>query len=328
MGWIVVFPAMSLLNSVFILYILFVVRNPPVTESLMRTRQAQALGQEEAARVPGVLTLLRLKRFIFVMTIVFFLGMVRGIFTVFLSTYQKNVIHIHHYAIPFTPITGLSLEIPIFFYGKTIMRVLGVDYCLLTALFLGLVRIVSYLIVARFSRSYPGHSGLYGFLVCIIELLKGPCFALTHNAAIKIVLAETPEILQGRAQALYAGLYNNLSTLVSCLLGQKIMDIFGPNPDMTTEDKETRQYIAGNILFLTAAIFTLIAMVLGVARLVMDRRRLAKRLPQPNEQPSDAIDESHPILEKDQKNESSVPSQPEKTESSVPLQPEKTEVYK
>ncbi len=106
------------------------------------------------------------------------------------------------------------------------------------------------------------------------------------------------------------------------------MDIFGPNPDMTTEDKETRQYIAGNILFLTAAIFTLIAMVLGVARLVMDRRRLAKRLPQPNEQPSDAIDESHPILEKDQKNESSVPSQPEKTESSVPLQPEKTEVYK
>lgn len=299
LGWVLVFPAMALLNSLFILYILFFVRNPPTSESLRRSRKAQTLAQDGAERTPGFRTLLRLKRFLFVMLIVFFLGIVRGIFTVFLSSYQKDVIHIHHNAISFTPLTGLSLEIPIFFWGKSIMRVLGVDYCLLTALFLGLVRIVSYLVVAKVSITYPGHPVLYGVLVCTIELLKGPCFALTHNAAIKIVLAETPEILHGRAQALYAGLYNNLSTLISSLIGQKILDIYGEKPNMTPEDKEQHQYKAGIVLFSVAAIFTIVAMLMGVARLVMDRRRVAKNPPQPSEQPDEPVEESQPILEKD-----------------------------
>ena len=139
------------------------------------------------------------------MVIVFFIGFVRGTFTVFLSGYLKNVVGIPLGMASLTPLAGLSMEIPIFFYGKDILNFLGVDYCLLLALFCGLVRIVSYLVLSGIARKNPGHDITYGVFVCLIELLKGPSFALTHSAAIKIVMSETPEILHGRAQALYAG---------------------------------------------------------------------------------------------------------------------------
>ena len=294
-GWISVFPAMSLLNSIFIIFILLAVQNPPVIESLRRSRLAESTGQRQREQVPGFMALLRNKRFIYVMIIVFFLGAVCGIFTVFLSGNQKNVIKISPTAIAIVPLTGLSLEIPIFFWGKSIIRVLGVDYGLLLALFIGLVRIISYLVVAGISRSYPQHENTYGFLVCAIELLKGPCFALTHSAAIKIVMAETPEILHGRAQALYAGIYNNLSSLLSSLMGQTINSVYGPKDSMTPLEQDQHRFRAGNINFVLAACFTIIAIILGTARLILDRIKIAKNPPQPDE----VVDESKPILEKD-----------------------------
>lgn len=262
-GWISVFPAICLLNLLFILYIFCFLSNPAPAE--------KEAGQAVQSSSLGYWYIARRKRFVYVMVIVFLVGYVRGIFTVFLSRYQRDVIGATTLVSTLATNAGIVLEIPVFFWGGQILSSLGVDNSLLMALFLGLCRILGYIMLSFGARSFPGRTILWGTGICALELFKGPIFALTHGAAIKIVLSETPVEVHGRAQALYTVTYNNLSMLFGSLTGQLLNNWLGPKKGQSGQDEASAVFLSGNVLFGVTAALTIVAMVMAGGRMAFDK---------------------------------------------------------
>lgn len=258
-GWGLIFPAMCFLNGLFMIFIFFFLEDPEPLPSPAKTDEEQTANgsptqQTQAAGNPFI-TLLKNPNFSFVIFIVFCIGLVRGIYTVFLSAYQTNVLNVPLTYSTASSVSGILLEIVIFFYSARIINYLGVYWSLLISLLLGLVRTILYLALSVLSRE---NGTFNGFAVVGIELLKGVIFGLTHTAAITIVMEEAPPHLRASAQAIYAGFYGHISSAVGSLIGQFVQNICKKR----VQEPTRAVLYTGNITLGLTAIFSILAMIM------------------------------------------------------------------
>lgn len=267
--WYLLFPAMLIFNSAFVVFSLIFLRDPkPIAEE-----SALVIAPAEKKKAVGVVGLFRIPRFFFAITIIFMIGLVRGIFSIFYSKFHKSLLHLKLEYSCASTVCGVLLEIVVFFFAGGIVTRFGVERCLLGSLVIGLVRIAAYLVLSLFVESGVLRSDVYpnllGVIVCSIELLKGAIFGVTHVAAVQSIMVETPKELHSTAQAIYAGCYNNLAQFFVCLIGVAVSWI------CSRDDRRE-----GKVMMVLAAVFSVVAIAMSSIRMYVNRRQPAAPAPE------------------------------------------------
>lgn len=167
------------------------------------------------------------RAFIFFILIIFMNGITRASMTLYLTLYLTDVVQLRCYTIPTSipkiisysiaffnenPLATIALfavflEITIMFYSKCIAKRFGLYWPLLFAQLFQLLRFAGY----HALNPHSHHAFLY---ICLLELLKGINFGLTHTCAVQIATKLCPAHLKTTAQMIYSGTFTALSTVI------------------------------------------------------------------------------------------------------------------
>ncbi|EJW02472.1 hypothetical protein EDEG_00275 [Edhazardia aedis USNM 41457] len=215
------------------------------------------------------------KDYMFFIFIILLNGISRAGMTMYLSIYLKDIMEVEGYDLdnwpsflvsflnvfnksPLSTISfaGVILEIIILFNAERITSFFGLYYPLLFAQAFQCFRFVCY----YFAKS--GTSHLFP-IICIIELMKGLNFGLTHICAVQIANKLCPHHLKTTSQMIYSGTFTGLAGIFA---GFMFGSIFSAEK-MSSEDMSTSEKAKtfSNFFLLNIA-FTILSIGLFVAR--------------------------------------------------------------
>lgn len=188
----------------------------------------------EASRTrerPQISKVLKNKAYMFFLLIILMNGATRGVLTVYLSAYYKNVIKLSDstsektgglwgwissliYSNPISTCSafGVMLEILIFFCSLPIQRALGLYWAFLISQVSQAMRFFFYTTITK-DTSYKFER------CCLIELLKGVNFGLTHLSGVQLAVKLVPSNLKSTSQMIYAGTFVCMGGMLGSLLG-------------------------------------------------------------------------------------------------------------
>jgi MFS family permease len=115
-------------------------------------------------------------------------------------------------------VCAVASEIPLFFFSKQVLAVLGDDLSILISQACFVVRVVSYTLIPR---SIP-------WLVLPIELLHGPFFTLFWTASVATVSRCAPAGIEATAQGALSAVYTGLGYGTGSVVGGKVYSAAGP----------------------------------------------------------------------------------------------------
>jgi MFS family permease len=165
--------------------------------------------------------------------------------TNFLAIFWKREMGLSNKQIAGGAISGIVLEVLIFFFGPEVSAFFGCHWMLLIAQ------------AAMAARSWlywamPDEKGWY-WAVLAVELLKGVAFGFTHLAGVKTAAAAAPPGLQATSQSIYNSIYAQLPAVIAAFVGARLYSKLGPHH-----------------LFLIVAIISTASMAAFLVKYVMD----------------------------------------------------------
>ena len=262
--WTIIFPLMIALNLAFVAVLLIWV---PACKS------SEDSEEKVSKNSKSLRELFAIESFRYLLSVALMLGIVRGIFSVFISGFQKNVLEMSRRMLIVGVQSGIALEIGCFFFGKQISSLVQRDASFLISCLCYALRIGCYLgFCALLNAKHASIVFLIG--VPIIELLKGASYALMHIPAMTIIKGEVGEETQATAQALYTGTFNNLSALIASCAGEGLN--WWQVKRYSDLGKRDKQLNVGVSLFVIAFGFTLLAS----ARIMWKMRTKVKKQPE------------------------------------------------
>ncbi|KAI5181766.1 hypothetical protein NEOKW01_1930 [Nematocida sp. AWRm80] len=181
---------------------------------------------------PQITKVLKNPPYLFFLFIILLNGITRGIVSVYLSTYYKSILDFNDLSPPSilpnqlkwivkvfydNPVStcsgfGVALEILIFFCSKSIVQRLGLYWAFLISQIAQGIRFFAYRMISpsdpyRFEKS------------CMLELMKGVNFGLTHLSGVQLAVLLVPSNLKTTSQMIYAGTFLCLGGIGGVLVG-------------------------------------------------------------------------------------------------------------
>ncbi|KAG0419310.1 hypothetical protein EQH57_0538 [Dictyocoela roeselum] len=166
--------------------------------------------------------------YMFFIFIILLNGITRAGMTLYLSDYFKSVLRLESYKLPKSwpgiikaPISilndnvlsttatfGVVLEIVCLFFSKNIIGVLGLYWPLLIAQIFQFLRFFGYYLLDHRNKNVF----LYA---CLIEMMKGLNFGLTHASGVQIAAILCPPYLKATSQMIYSGTFVSISSVLA-----------------------------------------------------------------------------------------------------------------
>ncbi|PJF19740.1 hypothetical protein PSACC_00393 [Paramicrosporidium saccamoebae] len=184
-------------------------------------------GEEAEEEIEGpkkprpIFQLLKNPSYLFMLIVVFMTGTARAVMTTFLSKYLEEGVKLLPTQVATAANFGIFLEVVIFFFGPTYLRIFGIYWLLVFGQIAMVVRCWAYVILPPTPSNF--------WLVYLIELLKGVAFGFTQLAGVKLASDSAPKGLEATAQALYTSVYSQLPTVLAAVAGGRCYKAFGPN---------------------------------------------------------------------------------------------------
>ncbi|EJW02424.1 hypothetical protein EDEG_00280 [Edhazardia aedis USNM 41457] len=225
--------------------------------------------------------------YMFFIFIILLTGITRASLTLYLTEYQTKVLKIESYdisnypnffqiilkpvnknPISTTTVFGTVLELFVLALSEQIITTFGLSIPLILAQIANLSRFIFYYILKP-----EGNPFAY---VCLIELLKGVMFGLTHISAQQIAIQKCPKHLKTTSQMIYSGTFTGLSTMLGGFIFGKIFTTGENNiSDSTTQTGKNFR----TCCYVNACISTL-ALILFCGKMLIDyvkKRRANKK---------------------------------------------------
>ncbi|KAH9386243.1 uncharacterized protein NEMAJ01_1139 [Nematocida major] len=197
---------------------------------------------------PQFTKVLKNPAYMFFLLIILMNGVTRGVMSMYLSSYYKNILDFNNfkpptslplymqsaldvfYANPMATCSmfGIILEIAIFFLSKPLLGMFGLYWSFLFSQTAQGLRFVLY--------TYVTEKDPYRFeKCCAIELLKGVNFGLTHLSGVQLAVLLVPSNLKSTSQMIYTGTFVCLGTVAGVIAGYFLkIDTFEGNQSMFT----------------------------------------------------------------------------------------------
>ncbi|EJW02474.1 hypothetical protein EDEG_00277 [Edhazardia aedis USNM 41457] len=266
---------------------------------LIRMPKKQKQAVEKSKK--GWLEILKNTKFMCFLLIILFNGITRTAASMYLTIYWKDVLKLEPYHIdniksPFlkiplekinsTPIStaifcGVFCELLIFLNGSFITKLLGIYWPILFAQLFQLMRFSAYLFLK------PENKNNF-FFVCLIELLKGFNFGLTHISAAQLATNLCPKHLKTTAQILYSGTFVGLGSFFGGLIFGYLFKIFEDKKSTITSQPITNDTSKGmesyRAFFITCCCITLTTIIFFILRYGLIERKLGKEKKDKNNQ--------------------------------------------
>lgn len=202
------------------------------TVLFLAPKDGSAAERAQAREPPQISKVLKNKAYLFFLLIILLNGITRGVLTVYLSSYYLKILKLESLEVPSSvpgsltwlakmfydhPVStcsafGVILEITIFFCANRLVKIFGLYWTFLISQVAQCIRFLSY---AMLPVDYP-----YRFEVaCMLELLKGVNFGLTHLSGVQLAVLLVPSNLKSTSQMIYAGTFVCLGGMVGSLMG-------------------------------------------------------------------------------------------------------------
>lgn len=187
---------------------------------------------ETRANPPQFSKVLLNPAYMFFLLIILMNGVTRGVMSMYLSSYYKNILNFNDFKAPSSlpvylrwivdifyanPMStcntfGIILEILLFFSSAWILGIFGLYWLFLFSQIAQGLRFYLYTFITetdpwRFEKS------------CLIELLKGVNFGLTHLSGVQLAVLLVPSNLKSTSQMIYAGTFLCLGTVAGVTAG-------------------------------------------------------------------------------------------------------------
>jgi PPP family 3-phenylpropionic acid transporter len=201
---------------------------------------------EEKPKRPLII-LLANPNYLFLLFGVFLTGCARSVMSIFLTRYLQNDMKLDEEQAATAAISGIVLELLIFFGSSYYLRHLGIYWMLIIAQVAMVIRGWAYFVMDPVPSNW--------WLVYLIELLKGVGFGFTQTAGVRLANEVVPPGLEATAQSMYTGMYSQLPTVLVACLGGEIYQNWG-----------------AQTLFLGTAILSTCSLLLFLAKYSYDGR--------------------------------------------------------
>ncbi|EIJ89763.1 hypothetical protein NEPAR06_1150 [Nematocida parisii] len=196
-----------------------------------RVRNAQS-SSSSSRNPPQFSKVLKNPAYMFFLLIILMNGITRGVMSMYLSNYYKNILNFvdfkppkylptyvqwclqELYANPMSTCStfGILLEIGLFFCSKPLLNMFGLYWSFLLSQTAQGLRFFLYTFIKvddpyRFEKC------------CMIELLKGVNFGLTHLSGVQLATLLVPSNLKSTSQMIYTGTFVCLGTVAGVIAG-------------------------------------------------------------------------------------------------------------
>lgn len=182
------------------------------------TSTTNLLPEEEKPKRP-LMILLANPNYLFLLFGVFLTGCARSVMSIFLTRYLQSDMKLDEEQAASAAISGIVLELFIFFGSSFYLKHLGIYWMLIIAQVAMVIRGWAYFAMAPVPSNW--------WLVYLIELLKGVGFGFTQTAGVRLANEVVPPGLEATAQAMYTGMYSQLPTVLVACLGGEIYQNWG-----------------------------------------------------------------------------------------------------
>lgn len=168
---------------------------------------------------PPLFILLTNPKFMFFLLVVFLVGTVRAIMTLFHTRYLEKEMKLSKTQIGLITISGVLLEIVIFFMGKFFLEKFSPFWLVAFSQIGLLLRCGGYALTPTDKE--------YFWAIFLSELGKGISFGFMQISGVQLCNTIAPVGLEATAQSLFGQVYVSLPTVFSGVFGGKIMSAYG-----------------------------------------------------------------------------------------------------
>ena len=290
------YPAVNIfvavLSAVFVVFIFICLRDPslyiipkkkPDVESKVKSADSKtpAPADVQVKQKSGMISLLTNSNFLFLLLVVFMNGLARATMTHFVEPIQRNVFKTPPAITGASSATGVSLEIVVFFFGRSLLRIFGVRRMLLIAQTAMVARISCY---AFLPQDFAGaqYAPLY------YELFKGLSFGFMQTASVTWVTEIASQELKATAQALYSGVFSGLAAFVAGLIGYAFQNMGATKFDTDKEKKDDEIKRSIFMLQVTAYVSMAALVMFFVKYIVIEEWLTSKKKKQQKQQTTKA----------------------------------------
>ncbi|KAL7752334.1 hypothetical protein RI367_002380 [Sorochytrium milnesiophthora] len=188
------------------------------------------------------------------LVIMLLMGVVFCMVSSFLWLYMSDHLHASKTFLGLTSPFQIAMEIPFFFWSKTVIRRMGVNRMILAAHIAMIVRVLLYTVLPQDQPSYA---------ILGIETLHGLSFAWLFSAAVQIAHDLAPVGADATTQAIVASVYSNLGGFIGNIAGGQLYTRAGPR---------VMFYAMAGIVALSLVVFTLRAVLDSRTRPPLDAK--------------------------------------------------------
>lgn len=189
----------------------------------------------------------------FLLVGVFLTGCARSVMSTFLTRYLQKDMGLNEEQSAMAAISGVVIEVAIFFSSALCLRRLGIYWMLILAQVAMVVRGWTYVVMA------PAPSNWW--LVYLVELLKGVAFGFTQTAGVRLAMEVAPPGLEATSQSLYTGMYSMVPAVLVACVGGKVYQEMG-----------ARALFAGTAAVSSAALMLFVGKYCYEGRILLPRR--------------------------------------------------------
>lgn len=155
----------------------------------------------------------------FLLVGVFLTGCARSVMSTFLTRYLQKDMGLDEEQSATAAISGVVIEVAIFFGSALCLRRLGIYWMLILAQVAMVVRGWTYVVMAPVPSNW--------WLVYLVELLKGVAFGFTQTAGVRLAMEVAPPGLEATSQSLYTGMYSMVPAVLVACVGGKVYQEMG-----------------------------------------------------------------------------------------------------
>ncbi|KAI5193215.1 hypothetical protein NEMIN01_2415 [Nematocida minor] len=219
-------------NNLSLLYIICAVIAGGLVYLLAPGDRVRRVTSSSSRNPPQFTKVLKNPAYMFFLLIILMNGVTRGVMSMYLSSYYKNILNFNDfkppsslptylqwaldvfYANPMSTCStfGIILEIMIFFSSEWLLGVFGLYW---SFLFSQMAQGLRFFLYTFITETDP-----YRFeKCCAIEFLKGVNFGLTHLSGVQLAVLLVPSNLKSTSQMIYAGTFVCLGTVAGVIAG-------------------------------------------------------------------------------------------------------------
>jgi hypothetical protein len=183
---------------------------------------APPLDKEQPPLTGAIKSLLFAFDYPFFLVVILIAGTARAVAGNYLPQYFDNEMGLTPWSTAVMLQTRIITEIMVFFLGRELLQIFGVQWMLFIAQLSGLIRVSAYVILPT---HYP-----WTLMPLFIELLKGINNGCLVSAGVRYVHDHAPPGYEATAQGIFSGIHNYLANATSGFFGGAILHLYRESP--------------------------------------------------------------------------------------------------